>query len=91
MIVAHEKLKDISYYVPNYFIQTVIPDGNEWAIMEISGVMVNLLVEMDPEVYGKYVVYENRRKVLYVQVLRTMYGMLIAYLLWYNKFYSDLE
>ena len=50
-----------------------------------------MLVEMCIEVYGKYVVYENRRKVIYVEVLRDLYGMLVAYLLWYNKFHSDIE
>ena len=36
-------------------------------------------------------VFENGRKVLYVQVLRALYGMLIAALLWYKKFRSELE
>jgi hypothetical protein len=37
------------------------------------------------------VVYEKGRKVLYVQVLRAIYGMLNASLLWYKRFRSDLE
>ena len=53
--------------------------------------LVDLLVEMYPEVYRKYVVYENVRKVLFVVVLRNMYGMLVKYLLWYKMFHSDLE
>ena len=36
-------------------------------------------------------VYETRRKVLYVQVLRAVYGMLEAALLWYKKFRLKLE
>ena len=46
---------------------------------------------MAPEVYGKYVVYENGRKVIYVEVLRDLYGMLVASLLYYNKFWYDIE
>ena len=34
---------------------------------------------------------ENGKKVLYVQVLRALYGMLIAALLWYKRFKNDLE
>ena len=49
--------------------------------MKISGVLVDLLVEMAPEVYGPYVVFENGVKVLYVQVLLALYGMLLSALL----------
>ena len=41
--------------------------------------------------YGPFVVYENGKKVLYVIVLRALYGMLISAMLWYNKFRGDLE
>jgi hypothetical protein len=37
------------------------------------------------------VVLENGKKVLYVEMLRTIYGMLEAALLWYKKFRKDLE
>jgi hypothetical protein len=46
---------------------------------------------VDPTKYGPYVVFEKGRKVLYVLVLRAIYGMLVASLLWYKKFRSDLE
>ena len=59
--------------------------------MKITGVLVDLIVDMAPEVYGPYVTNERGSKVLYVQVLRALYGMLIAALLWYKKFRSDLE
>ena len=46
---------------------------------------------MAPEFYVKYVVYDNRRKILYAVLLRDMYRVLFTYLLWYNKYHSDLE
>ena len=46
---------------------------------------------MAPEVYGPYVVYENGNKVLYVQVLKALYGMLVVVVFWYKKFRADLE
>jgi hypothetical protein len=70
--------------VPNAFIQTEMPkpkEGKEHVFMKITGVLVDLLVQMCPEVYGQYVVYEDGKKVLYVQVLRALYGMLVAALL----------
>ena len=75
--------------IPNAFIQSKMPsqkDGDERVMMKITGVLVDLLVELAPEVYGPYIVTDKHKKVLYVQVLRGLYGMLIAALLWYKDF-----
>ena len=61
----------------NSFIQKDLPDmkeGKEKIIMKITGVLVDLMVEMAPEIYGPYVVYEKGKKVIYVQVLRPYTG-----------------
>ena len=57
--------------IPNAFIQMHMPceAGDERVIMKITGVLVNMLVQMNLELYGPYVVYKNGWKVLYVQVL----------------------
>ena len=84
----------MSANVPNAFVQTSMPpleEGAERVIMKITGVLVDLLVQIAPEIYADYVVFENGRKVLYVEVLKALYGMLVASLLWYKKFRSDLE
>ena len=94
IIDAKEGRDVLSADIPNAFIQTLMPevkDGEERVIMKITGVLVDLLVEIAPEVYGPYVVFENGRKVLYVQVIRALYGMLVAALLWYKQFKGDLE
>ena len=49
--------------------------------MKITRVIVELLMEMSPEFYGPYVVYENGCKVLYIQVLKALYGMLVESLI----------
>ena len=80
--------------IPNDFIQKEFPEmkeDDEKIIMEITGVSVDLMVEMAPERYEPYVVYEKGTKVIYVQVLRALYGMLVAALLWYKKLKNDLE
>ena len=94
VIDAHEERDVMCADVPNAFIQASMPDvkeGEERVMMKITGVLVDLLVELAPEVYGPYVVFENGRKVLYVQVIKAIYGMLQAALLWYQKFRKDLE
>ena len=94
IIDAKEKRDVMTADIPNAFIQAKMPEpkkGDERVVMKITGVLVDLMVELAPEVYGPYVVMEKGQKVLYVQVLRALYGMLIAALLWYKRFKSDLE
>ena len=59
--------------------------------MKITGVLVDILLNIAPDTYHGYVVKERGQKVVYVQVLRAIYGMLQSALLWYNKFKKDLE
>ena len=72
-------------------IHSNISDGKEWVTMKITGVLVDMLVQLSPEIYGPYIVFEKQWKVIYVQVLKAIYGMLQAALLWYNKFQQELE
>ena len=93
IIDAMEGRDVMSADIPNAFIQTPMPEAKkgERVIMKITGVLVDLLVEIAPETYGPYVVFESGKKVLYVELMKAMYGQLIAALLWYNKFRGDLE
>ena len=80
--------------IPNAFVQTKLPEtkrNEDRVVMKITDQLVDMLVELDPELYGNYVVYEGGRKVIYVIILRALYGMLVASLLWYEKFRKDLE
>ena len=94
VIEAHEKRDIMCVDIPNAFIQTLMPptkDGDERVIMKITGPLVDMLVELNQALYGPYVVMEKGRKVLHVVVLRAIYGMLEAALLWYKKFRKELE
>ena len=94
VIEAHEKRDIMCVDIPNAFIQTLLPpvkDGKERVIMKITGPLVDMLIELNQALYGPYVVMEKGRKVLYVIVLRAIYGMLEAALLWYKKFKKELE
>ena len=94
VIDAHEGQDVMCADIPNAFIQAEMPDisdGEDWVTMKITGVLVDMLVQLCPEIYGPYIVFEKQRKVIYVQVLKAIYGMLQAALLWYNKFRQELE
>ena len=81
VIDAHEGRDVMCADIPNAFIQAEmldISDGEEQVTMKITGVLVDMLVQLSPEIYRPYVVLEKQRKVIYVQVLKVIYGMLQA-------------
>ncbi|CAJ1959768.1 unnamed protein product [Cylindrotheca closterium] len=88
VIDAHKGRDIMTMDVPNAFIQTYMPEakeGEDRIYMKITGMMVQILIDMAPE-YRKYVVLENGKRVIYVRVLRAIYGMLQSSLLFYNQF-----
>ena len=81
-------------HVPNAYIQASVPkvkNGQDRITMKITGILVDILVGILPSTYSKYVVFEQGKKVLYVHVIKAIYGMLESALLWYKMFWSDLE
>ena len=80
--------------VPNAFIQNKLTpkkDGEERVIIQITGVLVDMLLGLDRNTYSKHVVLLNGNKVIYVVVLTSIYGILVAGLLFYKNFRGHLE
>jgi hypothetical protein len=50
-----------------------------------------VLVDINQEIYEDYVVYEGKNIVLYIRMLKALYGMIQSALLFYKKFRKDLE
>ena len=59
--------------------------------MLIHSALVDILLELDFEKYGAFVVYENGQKVLYLVMRKALYGMIESSLLCYKKFRGDIE
>ena len=61
--------------------------------MKIWVALVNILCKIGPEMYKPYVRFDNNNanNILYVRLLTALYGMLIASLLYYNKYRKDIE
>ena len=54
--------------------------------------MVDLLIEIAPDVYGPYVKLDKKgNKLLILQFLNAIYGTMVASLLYYNKFCRTLK
>ena len=80
-----------TFDVPNAFAQTDMETADgERVVMKIKCGLVDILVELDPETYRDYVVYEGKTKVFYVQALKELYGMLQSSLLFYKKLRGNL-
>ena len=59
--------------------------------MKIRGALVDMFLKLDSELYVPFITYENGEKVLYVCLLKALYGTLQAALLFYKKLKKDLE
>ena len=47
-------------------------------------------MEIYPQVYGYDITYENGKAVLYLELVKELYGMLIASLILYQKSSKDI-
>ena len=87
VIDAKEERDVITSDIPNAFIQMGnenYKDG-EQVTMKVRGALVDMLVELDRQTYQDFVVLENGKKVLYLWVLKAIYGLLKSVLLFYKK------
>ena len=94
IIDAKENRDVMTSDIPNAFIQASMPvleKGEDRVIMKVKGALLEILVSLAPELYGPYVVQEKGKRVIYLEVLRALYGMLVAALLWYRQLRKDLE
>ena len=91
VIEAKQKRDVITLDIPNAFVQTPLPQKLEKVIMKIRGVLVDMMIELFPGVYNNFVTIERGQKVLYVRMIKALYGMLVSSMLFYQKFRKDIE
>jgi len=63
---------------------------DEFVLVKLTGESVRIMCETNKE-YEKYVEYENGKPVLYLQLVRALYGCIRSALLWYRTFVEELE
>jgi hypothetical protein len=75
--------------VPGAFLTV---DMDEEVLMCLQGKILELMVKTAPEIYRKYVyIGPDNKPVLYVNLLKSLYGCLRSALLFYQKLLGDLE
>ena len=77
--------------IPNAFIQTHVEKEQDMAIIRMYRVLVDILLEIAPEVYEPFV-HINKKgvKQLLLQCHNAIYGTMLASLLYYKKFVKSL-
>jgi hypothetical protein len=73
--------------VPGAFMQA---DMDELVHIRFTGIMVDLLLKIDAEMYEPYVTYEGKEKVMYVELLKALYGTMRAARLFWEKLSAKL-
>ena len=87
-IDAHEGRDVANMDIPIAFLHA---KNNGHIIMLLRGKMVKLLVKLQPELYRKYVITgKNGEPMLYVKLLKALYGLLKAVLVFYKKLAGEL-
>ena len=89
VIDAYEKRYVAIADVPGAYLHAETPKG-KLVLMKLRGKFVDIMCSLNPE-YLPHIRYEGKCKVLYLQVLHTIYGCLESALLWYNLYSSTLE
>ena len=88
-ISAHEERDNMSFDIPGAFVTT---KTDEYVIMTLRGPLCEIMTRIDPKLYRKHITKDKKGKpVLYVQLYKSLYGLLRSALLFYKKFKSELE
>ena len=87
VIDAKERRDVATVDIPGAFMQG---DQDETVHMRLEGTLAELLTKCDPKLYRKYVAKENNKPVLYVELVKALYGTLRAALIFWRKLTSKL-
>jgi hypothetical protein len=88
-IIDAEEERDVAVVdIPNAFVQTRVENEKDMAFIKIRGILVDILVKIDPGVYKSYVSKDKKKsKQLLVKFQN---ATMVASLLYYRKFVKGL-
>ena len=86
-VLAAEKRKIVTWDVEGAYL---LVDQDDLVLVKFVGQSVDVLCEVN-EGYKAYVTFEKGKKVLYLQLLKALYGCLRSALLWYKLYSTKLQ
>ena len=88
-IDAHERHDVTTINIPGAFLHAY---NNKETIMLLRGRLAELMVQVDPQIYQKYVIYDkNNQALLYVKLSKAIYGLFKSAHLFCKKFVNGLQ
>ncbi len=89
VINAHEGRNVACFDIPGAFLHA---DVNEDITMVLKGRLAELMVQVAPNLYRKYITFDRKgMAILYVKTQKALYGLLRSALLFYKKLVANLE
>jgi len=68
----------------------LLADMDEYTLLKLTGEAVDILCKVNPR-YKQFVTIERGQRVLYLRLLKALYGCVRSALLWYQLFVGTLE
>jgi hypothetical protein len=88
-IDAHKGRDIATINIPGAFLNAY---NNKEMIMLMKGHLAKLMVQVDPQLYCKYIIQDSKNQpLLYIKLTKAIYGLLKSTLLFYQKFVKDLK
>ena len=87
VIDAKERREVMTVDIPGAFMQG---DQDETVHMKLEGTLAELLAKCDPTKYQPYLTTEYGKPVLYVELVKALYGTICAALIFWRKFTKQL-
>jgi hypothetical protein len=75
IVDAHEGRDVATVDIPGAFMQA---DMDDLVHLRLTGKMVDFLLEIDREAYAPFITHEGKEKVVYVELVKALYGTLKA-------------
>ena len=63
---------------------------DDYVVMKFVGPSVRILCELNPE-HERFIILKNGSEVLYMRLVKALYGCVTSALLWYNLFINNLK
>ena len=89
MIDAYEERDMVIFDLPGAYLHAEMPKDKR-LLMKFRDEFVDIVCKVNPE-YEQDVVVEHGKRVLYVRILRAIYGCIESALLWYELYVSVLK
>ena len=82
--------RDIAIFdIPGAYLHAEMPEKHR-VMLKIKGHFVDIMCRVNPD-FEKHVILEHGKRVLYLKILRALYGCIRSALLWYNLYIETLK